>query len=200
MENYRGFLLALKKKWDDKSGNIEGFEVGRIHTDYEKAEMIAVQEVFGKEKLRGCLFHYVKALLLYLRKNCPLIFQLYTQEKNEKGEFWKLVINILKNVFIFFEQIRKILALPLLPKAIVHIFWKILKNCSFEIEGNLLVEWNVFIKYVEHEWLEKKDNVWDFNMLGRVRGTNPAEAYHSALKRRVFNIYFLNINLLKELV
>lgn len=84
-------MVALKRKWDAESGNIDGFEVGRIHTDYERAEIIAVQEVFGKDKARGCLFHYVKAALLHLRKHCPLIFQIYCREKKEKGKFWKLV-------------------------------------------------------------------------------------------------------------
>lgn len=78
------------------------------------------------------------------------------------------------------------MALPLLPKNVVQAIWIVLKKCPFEIEGDLLLEWNAFIKYEENEWIGKKDNLWDFNMLGRVRGTNPAEAYHSALKRRVF--------------
>lgn len=90
-ENYRAFLLELKKKWDEEFGKTGGFQVGRIHTDYERAEIAAVQEIFGKDKARGCLFHYVKAVLLYLRKNCPLIFQLYSQGKKEKDPFWKLV-------------------------------------------------------------------------------------------------------------
>lgn len=76
------------------------------------------------------------------------------------------------------------MALPLLPKNIVQIFWKVLKNCPFRLDGNLSIEWNDFIKYEENEWINKRDNIWDFSMLGRVRGTNPAEAYHSALKRR----------------
>lgn len=78
------------------------------------------------------------------------------------------------------------MALPLLPNNIVPIFWKILKNCPFVLEGNLLKEWNEFVKYEESEWVAKKDNLWNFNLLGRVRGTNPAEAYHSGLKRLCF--------------
>jgi hypothetical protein len=86
-ECYYGFLMALKTKWE-KSGKML---INRIHCDYEKGEMAAIQDVFGKNKQYGCLFHYIKAALLYLRKNCPLIFKAYTREKINKGPFWKWV-------------------------------------------------------------------------------------------------------------
>lgn len=87
------------------------------------------------------------------------------------------------NIFLNKIKIRKILALPLLPKDVVEFTWRKLKECPFIMEAVMLKEWKEFVAYMEHEWLQKKEKLWDFNSIGRVRGTNPAEAYHSSLKK-----------------
>lgn len=40
-----------------------------------------------------------------------------------------------------------------------------------------------FCEYMEREWFRKDHNLFNFNNVGRVRGINAAEAYHSALKK-----------------
>lgn len=87
-EHYVAVLKIFNAEWKKKSNK---FVIGRIHSDYERAEMAAIEEVFGPNLLRGCLFHYVKAVLLSLRKHAPNLFKAYSQEKNERGPFWKWV-------------------------------------------------------------------------------------------------------------
>lgn len=80
------------------------------------------------------------------------------------------------------------MALPLLTKQVVEVFWKYIKICPFDLEPIVKREWDDFIVYMEKEWLSKEGNIWNFNQLGRVRTTNPAESYHSALKK--FETFF----------
>lgn len=62
-------------------------------------------------------------------------------------------------------------------------FWQKIKICPFNFELVVNEEWNEFIAYMQKEWLRKEGTIWDFNKLGRVRTTNPAESYHSSLKK-----------------
>lgn len=70
---------------------LPNFTIKQIHSDYEIAEMLAIEEVFGRNVLHGCLFHFVKAALMHLRTKCPAIFNVYISEKKEKGPFYKWV-------------------------------------------------------------------------------------------------------------
>lgn len=89
-ENYIHVLRILRKEWE-KRGQLK---IQRIHCDYEQAENNAVKAVFGEKFLFGCLFHFVKAALLHMRKEMPNMFRLYIHEKRIKGEFWKWVVLI----------------------------------------------------------------------------------------------------------
>lgn len=70
----------------------------RIHTDYEKAEQAACTEVFGQERIYGCIFHYVHAVMLHLRNAYPALFKLCKDSPSVK------------------KWIRRIVALPLLRR------------------------------------------------------------------------------------
>lgn len=87
-DQYKAFLNALKESWRKIEAD---FRPERIHCDYEKAEMSAIKEIFGENVLHGCLFHYVKALLLHIRTKFPNMFNIYLNQKSEKGPFWKWV-------------------------------------------------------------------------------------------------------------
>jgi len=91
-ENYIHVLQILRAEWE-KKGKLR---IQRIHCDYEKAECNAVKAVFNENLLHGCLFHFVKASLLHMRKNFPNIFKLYIEQKKIKGEFYKWVIFVEK--------------------------------------------------------------------------------------------------------
>lgn len=55
-----------------------------------------------------------------------------------------------------------------------------------EIEDDQL-QWDAkqLVKYMDSQWINKAGppNIWNFNRLARSRNTNPAESFHSWIKR-----------------
>lgn len=98
MENYIKVLQILREEWSNRGPK----NIKRIHCDYERAEFGAVREIFGEQSLYGCLFHFVKAALLHMRKEAPNIFKLYINQKKIKGDFWKWVLKCdrIRNCFL----------------------------------------------------------------------------------------------------
>lgn len=78
------------------------------------------------------------------------------------------------------------IALPLLRQNERRRFWnheKVLRMDSDEVNGDI----GKFFRYMENNWFAKmegaNENIWNFNRLARTRSTNPAEAFHSMIKR-----------------
>jgi hypothetical protein len=130
--------------------------------------MSAVKDVFGDNLAFGCLFHYCKALLLHIRKKLPNLYHMYVDQKSAIRKW-----------------IRTLMALPLLRKTDLLRLWDGLKTPPnfHSTESLILKEVGNLVEYMDKEWLSKSDNAWNFNALSKVRTTNSAEAYHSALKR-----------------
>lgn len=154
-------LRTLNNLWEKQSS----VAIQRIHSDFETAEMNAVSKVFGAEKSFGCLFHYIKAMLLHISKKFPLLHNAYHNKEDQ-----------------VYKWIRTISALPLLRRADFEKAWPHLKkfdglNKKFHKEASL------FIQYMESEWTSKAENRWNFNGLVRTRTSNAAEAFYSSLKK-----------------
>lgn len=78
------------------------------------------------------------------------------------------------------------MAMPFLPKQILQRFWQSFVRSPATISDPN--EWNEFqaiFNYVNNYWISKsaESNLYNFNQLGRVRGSNPAEGFYSAIKR-----------------
>lgn len=67
--------------------------------------------------------------------------------------------------------------------------WRIRQHFYLNYDGKLREELIEFIDYMRKNWVSKMTgeypNIWNFNHLARTRSTNPAEAYHSLLKKLV---------------
>lgn len=77
--------------------------------------------------------------------------------------------------------------LPLLPKQDHEKIFKRLKTFSDSYEEDFKKDLLGFISYIERTWLYKfddvDDNLFNFNKLAKTKTTNPAESYHSLMKR-----------------
>lgn len=144
--------------------------------------------VFGDEKIYGCLVHYTRASMRHIRSNFPIVYRHYIAQKQENGFLYKLVsINFIVNGK-FFIQIRRLMALPLLKSEQLLRFWGLIKDISNEeMENDIKIELISLYQYMEKQWISKRNTesnkLWDFNLLARTRSTNPAEAWHSLIKK-----------------
>ena len=59
-ENYLEVFNALKNAWN-REGGLQ--KLNRIHTDYEKAEYLAVKDVFGENFMRYLLSFLLKIIM-----------------------------------------------------------------------------------------------------------------------------------------
>lgn len=127
--------------------------------------MNAVSRVFGEDKSFGCLFHYVKAMLLHISKSFPLLHHAYHNKEKD-----------------IYKWVRMICALPLLHRDDVHKIWPTLKQFN-KLSKKFHKEAGLFIRYMENEWISKPGNRWNFHRLLRTRTSNAAEAFHSSINR-----------------
>lgn len=77
MPSYRAAFDKIRNEWNSQ-GEIS---ISRFHMDYERPEMAAGESVFGESYIYGCLFHFVRAVLSYLRKNTPLLNKFYMEKE-----------------------------------------------------------------------------------------------------------------------
>jgi hypothetical protein len=83
LASYRAISNKLNDEWKlQPSYNVE-----RIHIDYEPAEIGGLTEVFGT-KIYGCLVHYIRALIRYLKTECPHLFRNYVRNKHGPIHRW----------------------------------------------------------------------------------------------------------------
>lgn len=83
------------------------------------------------------------------------------------------------------------MALPLLKSEQLLRFWGLIKDIENafenELENDIKIELKSFYEYMEKQWINKRNTesnkLWDFNLLARTRSTNPAEAWHSIIKK-----------------
>lgn len=140
--------------------------IERIHTDYELAQQRAISRVLGEQRVYGCLFHYIKALIHQLRTKWPNLFRMYTIQKEEGGPIRK--------------WIRRIAALPTLRHQEIRRIWIRLGHFSNDIIDDQALRRSAaeFSNYVERQWIKRAErgipNIWNFNRLLRTRSTNPA--------------------------
>ena len=169
--SYNIILNTIKQEWD----KIGSYKISRFHSDYEVAEMNAITNTFGEEVTHGCLFHYVKSLLLWIRKKTTLLWSMYEIKDEPESLIRKFI--------------RQISALPLLPSVEKNRIWNIkLKKFTYLDDAgipvdNIQKEIMALIKYMETQWLNQRGKRWDFNLLIRTRTTNAAESYYSSLRR-----------------
>lgn len=90
------------------------------------------------------------------------LFSLYREE----GEFRLLI--------------RRILAMPLLPRDLYTIFWEQLIRPALEQLNDARIA--AFIDYFQGQWMSLDPRLWNFHRLVD-RTINAGEAYHSFLKR-----------------
>lgn len=154
---YEKIFAELKAAW--KSLELQPVFT-HIHIDYELAEMGAAVKIFGISRVRGCLFHFSQAMLKQVKEYG--LFRAYKKEAPVR------------------KILRKLLALPLLPKESARIIWdrflmpKLLQAHPSAPE---------FCKYFNKQWMSIRGELWSFHRLEN-RTTNSAEGYHSFLKRR----------------
>lgn len=85
---------------------------------------------------------------------------------------------------------RRIIALPLFQNEIIVKIWNELKKWPVGLTLAQMNECQQFCGYMENEWFGK-GNLFNFYKVGRVRGINAAESYHSALKK-FYHFWILN--------
>ena len=61
--------------------------IQRIHADYETAELNALKNVFGEDKVYGCAVHFIRAVIRQIQTRYPSMFRAF----KEKGELYKWV-------------------------------------------------------------------------------------------------------------
>lgn len=171
--SYNIIFDAIKKRWKEL-GIKPQFQ--RIHADYEEAQSNALKSAFGEELVNGCLFHYDQCLFRYIGERG--LYPYYNQKKTGK--------NTPESHRRIRTWIRSLMALPLLPKADCQELSKLLcrpppKPKSVDEKDWPTVALQEVADYVNNEWVSRKDNMWNFNNLKRVRNTNRCEGYHSAL-------------------
>lgn len=81
--SYENLLESLREKW----GLDIISRISRIHTDYERGEVQALQGFFGSEKVFGCVVHYIRATVRHIQINHPNLYS----EFRRKGDVWKWV-------------------------------------------------------------------------------------------------------------
>lgn len=80
--------------------------------------------------------------------------------------------------------------MPLLEKNHVIKIWPNLKKFVETLKNQILIdEAKLLIEYFQNQWINKYDNsnLWNFHRLARTRSINPAESFHSSMKRNRFN-------------
>lgn len=84
IDSYKSIAEALNEAW----GKIPGYNVERIHIDFEGAEIRGLSDVFGTSKIFGCLTHYVRALIRFIQKECPNLFRIYVINRRGSIHRW----------------------------------------------------------------------------------------------------------------
>lgn len=84
-QSYKDVARIINERWIDSD------HITRIHTDYEIAEYNGLSATFGKDKLHGCLVHYIRALNQHLMKEFPNVYKVYIAEKKYGGPLRKWV-------------------------------------------------------------------------------------------------------------
>jgi hypothetical protein len=83
-EAYRAIATKLDEEWK----KIDGYQVNRIHVDFEPPEIKGMSDVFGKDKMYGCIVHYVRSIIRYLKTHCPNVFKIYNSQKHGVIHRW----------------------------------------------------------------------------------------------------------------
>lgn len=130
----------------------------KFTTDFETAQMNAIQSVFPEVDIKGCFFHFTQAL-----------------SKKAKS------LHILKNRACK-RHVALCAALALLPEQATDEGWFYIMEDWSEQNENLVK----FNDYFTKQWLQKEDmrRIWCFNS-ERHRTTNSVEAWHSSINKKL---------------
>uniref|UniRef100_A0A914QHC9 OTU domain-containing protein n=1 Tax=Panagrolaimus davidi TaxID=227884 RepID=A0A914QHC9_9BILA len=185
IENGKGgewvpLLMALMKKKDEKfyqkivdriKETWEKLEVEpkteRIHLDYEAGEYNAMKTLVGEDKVYGCV-----------------LYEAYCMKKGKTN---------MPHFRSIRTWIRCLLALPLLPHVHALFLWDtVLHNipqCPENATEKQKEDWPIkeveeLKCYMETNWIQRKDKMWEFFGLGRTKNTNVCETFHACLTRR----------------
>uniref|UniRef100_A0A1I7YUZ1 MULE domain-containing protein n=1 Tax=Steinernema glaseri TaxID=37863 RepID=A0A1I7YUZ1_9BILA len=159
--SYKYVFSELSRQWDS---------LGLKHTrryfrfDYERAQLNAAEDVFGKDCVGGCMFHYSQAVIKNLKQHG--LFSLY------------------KSCQEFHSYVRYLLAVPLLPPDLIVLAAReILDHPPQLADRELCDRVAKFLAYFHDQWLVKTElRHWCFWQWD-VRTTNVAEGFHSRLQQ-----------------
>lgn len=170
------YVLMPNKKQESYSivfdlikSQLPNFNPKTMHLDFEKAAINAILCAFPHVTLRGCFYHWKRAIWKKAKK-------LGLKSKGEK------------------RIAALIAALPLIPHESIKEGLEYVKSESSDSKKMLL-----FLKYVESFWLSDKFSEILCVFGERHRTNNTAESYHSKLNKEVNKRNATVINLLKGL-
>lgn len=82
-ESYFSVLNALNKKWAESNIIFD-----RIHVDYESAHIRALNSLWDRKKIYGCIFHFASAMMRHIRSELPNLSRSYNQDKTGATHRW----------------------------------------------------------------------------------------------------------------
>lgn len=153
-ESYEIMLNIIKSQ-------IPGFNPAHFMTDYEAASMKAIQNVFPQANIKGCFYHFARAL-----------WRKAKEYKITKQQSSKRIVALST-------------ALPFLPSNSVKEGWEYIDNDIlnelFDCPG--LVK---FKQYMEQHWLKSNNFIEKWSIFGtNIRTTNCLEGWHSKINQLV---------------
>ncbi|MFH4974363.1 hypothetical protein AB6A40_001072 [Gnathostoma spinigerum] len=169
-EAYCRILGAMVKKWNEL-GLKPLFTI--FQTDFEADLMEAVSTTFGEQKVGGCMFHFIQAIL---RQTVRFgLGRVYRKEP------------------IIRRWVRRIIGLALLPPGHAIVLWHAFlcrppSPPSHWVGSAETLEWPMkaleqFSEYITSYWFEMPVLRWN-SFMKETRTANVADVFHKSLRRR----------------
>lgn len=150
-ESYKIMFNIIKSQ-------LPGFKPAHFMTDYEAASMKAIQEVFPQAVIKGCFYHFARAL-----------WRKAIEYKVTRPQSHKRIVALTT-------------MLPFLPPNLIKDGWAYISNeIPVDVPGMAK-----FKNYVERQWLKNENFMTKWSIFGeRTRTTNSLEGWHSKINQMV---------------